>query len=184
MINFVDISQFASGPQTFVEEADTERKTTRRGACGCAVKTLWSLVSKTVDRSPAALNSSASYSLVILEAKSSNLDLTRKAKPVPRDSNENTASSCQVWQSDVNPIPSAGKPAAGTTKNPIAVGTRLSHHTMKISPNYVGHLEKVYSNVRRKIGRQPEDDMPELDVNMMIMGIFMSATMKAVVHFR
>ena len=30
---------------------------------------------------------------------------------------------------------------------------------MTISPNYVGHLEKVFSNVRQKLGRQPKDDV-------------------------
>ena len=54
---------------------------------------------------------------------------------------------------------------------------------MKISSNYVGHLEKVSLNVRRKLGHQPEDDMPEIDVNMMMRRTFMSATMKAAVHF-
>ena len=46
---------------------------------------------------------------------------------------------------------------AEATKNPMAM-----------SPNYVGHLEKVYSNVRQTIGRQPEDALLEIDVNMMI----------------
>ena len=53
---------------------------------------------------------------------------------------------------------------------------------MTISLNYVGHHEKVNSNVRQKLGRQPEDNMLEIDVNMMIWRIFMSATMKAAVH--
>ena len=72
-----------------------------------------------------------------------------------------------------------GKLVTETTKNPI--GTGPSHHNMTISRNYVGHLEKV-SNVRQKRGRQPEDDMPEIDVNMMIWRKCMPATMKAAVH--
>ena len=74
-------------------------------------------------------------------------------------------------QPDVNPCSSAGNPVAETTENSIG-----------ISPNFVGHLEEVYSDVRQKFGRQPEDDMLEIDVNMVIWGIFMSATMKAAVH--
>ena len=69
---------------------------------------------------------------------------------------------------------------AETTKNPI--GTRLSHHNLTISWNFVGHLEKFYSNVRQKLGRPPGDDMPEIDVNTMIWRIFMSSTKKETVH--
>ena len=43
--------------------------------------------------------------------------------------------------------------------NPI--GTRLSHHNITESRNCVRQLEKVYSNVRQKIGHQLGDDMPE-----------------------
>ena len=33
--------------------------------------------------------------------------------------------------------------------------------------NSAGHLEKVYSNVRQKLGRQPGDDMPtQTDIRM------------------
>ena len=109
-----------------------------------------------------------------------NLDLTSMRKLVSRDSNENPASSSQVRQSGVNLSCSAGKPVAKTTK--IPVGTGLSHHNMTISLNNVGHLEKGHSNVRRKLGRQPDDDMLEIDVNMMTWGSFMSASIKAAVH--
>ena len=53
---------------------------------------------------------------------------------------------------------------------------------MKRLPNNVDDLEKVYSNVRRELGRPPNDDMEQIDVNMIIWIIFMSATMKAAVH--
>ena len=36
--------------------------------------------------------------------------------------------------------------------------------------------------MRQTLGRQPDDDMLEIDVNMVISCIFMSATMKAAVH--
>ena len=115
-----------------------------------------------------------------LNAKSSNLDLTSTGKPAANDSSRNTASSSQVWQSDVNPNTSTGKPVAETTKNPI--GSRLTHHNLKMSRSLVGHLEKVHSNVRQKLGRQPGVDMVEIDVITIIWGIFMSATVKAAVH--
>ena len=82
---------------------------------------------------------------------------------VARGLNENTASSSQVRQSDVNSSSGAGKVAAETTTNPI--GTRLFRH-----------LEKVFSNVQQKFARQLGDDMPEIVVNAMIWGVLMSAT--------
>ena len=80
---------------------------------------MWNLVSKTVDRSPTALGSSASYSPATLNAKSSNFDLTSTGKLVSRESNENTAESSQVRQSDVNSSSGAETLAAETTKNPL-----------------------------------------------------------------
>ena len=46
---------------------------------------------------------------------------------------------------------------------------------MTFFQNYAGHLEKLHSNVRQKLGRQPEDDMLEIDVNMMLWRMLMSA---------
>ena len=129
-------------------------------------KPMQNLVSKTVDRSPTALSSSASYCPGTLTAKSSNLDLTSMGKLVIRDSDENTVSSSQVRQSDVNPSSSTGKTVAETTMNPIV--TRLSHHNLTVCRNCVGHLEKVHSNVRQKLGRQAGDDTPEIDANKMM----------------
>ena len=143
-------------------------------------KPMWNLVSKIVNRSQIAPCTSASCSPRTPKAKSSNLDLTSTGKLVSRDSHENTASSSQVWQSDVHTTSRTEKLLAATTNNPI--GTRLSHHNMTISRNYAGYLEKVQSNVRQKFGCQAEDDMLENDVNIMIWRILMFATMKAAVH--
>ena len=109
-------------------------------------------------------------------------DLTSTGKLAARDTNENTASSFQVWQADVNP-------SSSTVKLVAERRPKSSHWYNLVSPqlddirNSVGHLEKVHSNVRQQLGRQPEDEMPELDVNTtMIWGILMSATMKAAAH--
>ena len=53
---------------------------------------------------------------------------------------------------------------------------------MKLLPNNVDDLEKVCSNVRRELGRPPNDDMEQIDVNMIIWVIFTSATMKTAVY--
>ena len=58
------------------------------------------------------------------------------------------------------------RPVAETTKK--TSGTKLSYHNFESSRNNVGHLEKVYSNVRRKLSRPQGDDMPDIDVNAMI----------------
>ena len=70
------------------------------------------------------------------------------------------------WPSDANTITSSGRLVAETTKKTI--GTKLSHHNFEISRNNVGHLGKVYSNVRQKLSRPQGDDMPDIDVNAMI----------------
>ena len=143
-------------------------------------KPMMSLVSKAADQSPIALGSSAPYSLGTLKAQSSNSNLAGTGRPVARGLNENTASSSQVWHSDVNPSSSAGKPVAETSRKPI--GTQQSHHNLRMSKNNAGHLEKVYSYSRQKFGREPGDDMPEIDNNAMIWRIFTSATMKVAEH--
>ena len=102
---------------------------------------LWNSVSKTVDRSPRAQGSSASHSLETHTAQSSNLNGTMK--PAARSLTENTGSSSPVWHSEVNPNTSSEKFVAETTKNPMS--TRLFHHILRISRNYVVHLGKVYS---------------------------------------
>ena len=179
LFNITNISQFASGhlswnssSQTMSQRLIQQEKSGEDGRVVAKWKPMWILVSKTVDRSPTVLSSCASHSHPgTLKAKSSNLDLTSTGKLAAKDWNKNTASSSQVWQSEVN-----------TTKN--SIGTGLPQHNMTTSPNNVGHLEKVYSNVRQKLGRQPGDDMPEVYVNTMIWKMFMSATMKAAVHLR
>ena len=125
------------------------------------------LASKTADQSPIALGSSASYSPVSLKAKVQIWISLVSGKPVSRGLIENTASSSQVWHSDANTITSTLRPVAETTRK--TTGTKLSHHNLEISRNNVGHLEKVYSNVRQKLGRQPGDDIPDIDVNAMFM---------------
>ena len=57
-----------------------------------------------------------------------------------------------------------------------------SRHNFEISRSEVGHLEQLYSTARQKSSRQPGDDMPDIDIDAMIWGICMSATMNAAVH--
>ena len=187
LLSIMNISMFScshsspvNDPQTMSKRLIHEGKPGGEERAVAKQKPIWTFVSKTVDRSPLTLSSSASHSRGTLRAHSLNLDLTGTGKLAARGWNENTASSSQVWHSDVNPNTSTGKPVAKTTKNPI--NTKVSHHDLRISRNNVGHLEKVHSNVRQKLGRQPGDDMPEIDVNMLIWLTLMSATMKAAVH--
>ena len=56
----------------------------------------------------------------------------------------------------------------------------LNNH--RISLAYVPHLEKVYSHLRQKLGRKSGDDMNDLDTNLLIWGMFMSAALDAAVH--
>ena len=55
-------------------------------------------------------------------------------------------------------------------------------HSLRVSTNYVLHMEKVFSIVRQKYGLRPTDQMKNLNVNPVIWGIFMSVTLQAAVH--
>ena len=106
------------------------------------------LVSRTVEKSSMSLSSSASNSPGTLKAQNQNLGLIASAgRPAPKDSNEDAASSSQVWQSDVNPSSSAERPA--TTGKTQKVIDKDWPHNFEISASVVGHLEKVYSNLRQ-----------------------------------
>ena len=85
-----------------------------------------------------------------------------------------------VWHADANTITNKVKPVAGTTRNPMV--TNEISHNFEISRSEVGHLEQVSSTARQKSSRQPGDDMPDIDIDAMIWGICMSATMNAAVH--
>ena len=55
-------------------------------------------------------------------------------------------------------------------------------HNLRISRANVPHLEKVYSNLRQQLKREPEDKMEDLNVNTMIWGEFMMVNQQAAVH--
>ena len=54
--------------------------------------------------------------------------------------------------------------------------------TLRYLETNVGHVEQVDTNVRKTLGLPQGDDMPDIDINSMVWGIFMSATVKAAVH--
>ena len=91
---------------------------------------------------------------------------TSTERPYARGVNENTASSSQVWHSNANTNTSTRRPVAETKKKTI--GTMLSHHNFEIPRNNIGHLERVCSNVRRKLSRPQGDNMLDIDVTAMI----------------
>ena len=138
-------------------------------------------VSKTVDQSPIALGSSASHSPGTLTAQSSNMKLTSSGRPVARGLNENTASSCQVWHSDVNPNTSTGRPVVETTNKSHwyeLISPQLEDIWEQCWPSWESLLHRTtntWSSTRRRHarGRRQRDDL-EFS--------FKSATMKAAVH--
>ena len=48
-----------------------------------------------------------------------------------------------------------------------------------MSPDTVHHTEAVFSIVREIYGREHDDPMDDLDVNMAIWGIFLNATLRS-----
>ena len=66
---------------------------------------------------------------------------------------------------------------------------KFRHHRRRQWPNNyrisfasVPHLEKVCSKLRQKLGRKSGDDMNDLDTNLLIWGMFLSASLDAAVH--
>ena len=169
-----------SAPQTMSKRLI--RKSRRRTTRGCQIKTNAESGVEDYQRN----SNSAEFEYVSKPrdtySNKFKFGFHRYGKPVARDSNAHAESSSQVRQPYVNPSSSTGTFVAETTQN--FVGAKWSHHNMKLVPNNVDDLEKVYSNVRRELGRPPNDDMEQIDVNMIIWVIFMSATMKAAVHLR
>ena len=91
---------------------------------------------------------------------------------------ENAASSSHVWQIGVNLDRSAGRPVS--TEKTKKVSDKDWPHNFQRSDR--AHLEQVFLNLRQKIGRKPEDEMLDINVNALMWGMFMSATMDAAVH--
>ena len=58
----------------------------------------------------------------------------------------------------------------------------FGHIIFYVSPDCVPHTNKVFSIVRQTYGRNPTDDLKDLDVNTAIWCIFMSVTLQAAVH--
>ena len=75
-------------------------------------------------------------------------------KVVAKDSNNNSASSSQVWHTDSEPNSSTGKLVARSKKSTIS--PNLIPHNLTVSPHSVWFLDKVFKNVRQKLGRPKE----------------------------
>ena len=149
------------------------------------------LVSKrlNVNQSP-MLDSGMSYTSGNYGMPTWNSDLTSTDKS-GRDRNENSASSSQVWHQNGNPRSSTEKSRrdvnqrSSTEKSGRKVQnrlteTRLTHHILKIFNR--PYLEKVFSNVQKKMNRPEDDQILDLKVSVLFWRLFVSATMKAAIH--
>ena len=56
-------------------------------------------------------------------------------------------------------------------------------HFLAISPHHVPYMNDVYDMVRKVYARPADDPMKYLNVNMVIWGMFMNATLRAAIHF-
>ena len=52
----------------------------------------------------------------------------------------------------------------------------------KVSPATVHNIEAVFKMVREIYGRERDDPMNDLEVNMTMLGIFLNATLRAAIH--
>ena len=64
---------------------------------------------------------------------------------------------------------------------PKAEKTEWSHN-LRVSLAIIHHLETVFSTVREIYGREHDDPMNDLDVNVAFWSIFLNATLRAAVH--
>ena len=190
-------SSSASCPKTMSKRMYQEKREERIVAKS---KPTLNLVSQAVASSSTAPSSSASNRPGILKASSQSFSLIASVgRLAAEESNYNdAASSSQVWQSDAKTNDSARRLASTGTNQNLGFQDREWRLAAKNSdiidddtewPNnysifraYVPHLEKVYSNLRQKLGRKPGDKMEYLDVNSLIWRMFMSVTLNAAVH--
>ena len=56
---------------------------------------------------------------------------------------------------------------------------RIRPHHFNVSPDCVPHMEKVFSGARQTYGRNPTDDLNDLDVNTAFWNGFMSVTLQS-----
>ena len=59
--------------------------------------------------------------------------------------------------------------------------TRLDHHNLQVTD--YGYVEKVFTNLRRKLNRTEDDEMLDLKTNVLTWGLFMSTTVTSAIHF-
>ena len=125
------------------------------------------LVSKIVGKSSTALSSSASDSLGTLRAQSQDLGLIASAvRPAAIDSNDNEASRSQVWQSGAKSELKCGETHCGNKKHSVIDDDWP--HNLEISDSVLEHLEKIFSNLRQKVGRHSGNEVLDLNVKSLI----------------
>ena len=144
-------------------------------------------------------------SLGILKAPCQN-DWTSAGRPGAREFNPDAASSSLALQKDTVLDVGTRKLVATeedqehlnypvdrvSTRKIVAAGNsetdgsdRAWPHILNIfhmSTNYVLHMEKVFSIVRRRYGLSPTDQVKNLDVNEALRGIFVLVTLQGAVH--
>ena len=151
----------------------------------------------TVSTSSSSVNSSiVSKSPVIFKASSRQIGCSGKPDvKSQRNSNPDAASSSQGWQKDAPLDVCTGKLVApGHGGYPGNLGTpgnsedsesegRIWPHHFHVSSDCAPHVEKVFSIVRQTCGRNPTDNLNDIDVSTAVWSILMSVTLKAAVHF-
>ena len=109
-----------------------------------------------------------------------NVGSSSTEKPFAVGSNTIIVSSSQVQHADSVKNRGTERPLAGPEDR--ATNRNLVHHNRTKSPRDVAFLEKVLDNVRQKFRCPKEDYMDQVDTNMALWWIFMTACTKAAVH--
>ena len=143
--------------------------------------TAMNLISSVATSSSSVNSRIASRSPVILKASSRQVGLSgRPDASTYQNSNPEAASSSQGWQSDAQLFISTVKPVAteyqGCSGNPEVPEdseesepkSRIWPHHFRISPDFVPHMEKVFSIVRKIYDPKPTGNLKDHDVNTAI----------------
>ena len=77
---------------------------------------------------------------------------------------ENSTSSSEEWVTDDNSFSSTGKLVPGIQNQLTEV--RLENHKLQVSDKR--YVEKVFANVRTKVHRLEDDQVPDQRVNVLI----------------
>ena len=113
-------------------------------------------------------------------ASCSTLDSSSTGRPLSLDSNASNASSSPVWHAEPDTDTTTTRPFARPKDR--ATNRDLFFHNLAQTHN-IAYVDRVFDNVRQKLGRPEDDILDQIDTNQAIWGIYMITCTWAAAHF-